>query len=161
MFQQQYGGGFQKFPSLCDPRGSAPSVPQHWWVCDVQLGPPRNGWGWCAESQAVPKCRGPTSIGTSKPSFSPLFSLHSWIGGGPARVRMLSLKLLVFTVGREKSSKAGLGVPPAAWLLWGLAAVGAVSAAAAPLCPFELGPWGEHCCSISSPTLFFIILKVI
>lgn len=120
MFQQQFSGGFQKFPSLCDPQGGAPSVPQHSWVCEVQLGPPENIWRWCVESQDLPKIHLQTLF-----FFTPLISSRcSWISGGPARVRMPSLKSLVFTVGRENSSKAGLGISSAVLLCWGMAAVG-------------------------------------
>lgn len=85
----------------------------------------------------------------------PLTSLcRSWIAGGPARVRMSSLKSLVFTVGRERSSKAGLGVSPLR-----VAVLGGCQCRPAPLCPFELRPWGEHCCSVSSPLSGFYPFK--
>lgn len=111
VFQHQFSSGFQKLPSL--------SVTLEG-VLHLSLSTQCswNGWRRCAESQDTPKFRGPTCTGTSKPFFHPLTSrCCSWVGGGPARARMPSLKLLVFTVGREKSSKAGLGVPRSVWLL--------------------------------------------
>lgn len=66
VFQHQFGGAFQKFPSLSDPQGGAPSVPQPSRVCEVHL-------EWL---EVV--CRKPRhpqiqrSHGTSKPFFIPL-----------------------------------------------------------------------------------------
>lgn len=146
MFQQQFGGGFQKFPSFCDPQGGAPSVPQHSRVCDVQVGLPRNGR----------KPRRPLQIQSSHEHqhLQTLISLcHSWTGGGPACVRMPSLKLFVFTVGREKSSKPGIGVSPA---VQGDGSSGGLSAPAQPCCvPLNWGP-GESTAAPSQPPLWFL-----
>lgn len=120
-------------------------------------GLPGTAGGGVQKAKTSPKFGCATCSSTSKPFFSPspLISLHhSWLSGGPARVRMPSLKLLICTVGRENPSKAGLGSAllcccAGGWQQWG----------AAPLCPFELGPWGEPCCSIPSPLSAFYHFK--
>lgn len=155
MFQQQFSGGFQKFPSLCDPQGGAPSVPQHSWVCEVQLGPPGNIWRWCVESQDLPKIHLQTLF--FYPPYLITLQLDQW---WPYTCQDALSEVISLHSGKRKFIKGWAWHLPCRAAVLGDGSSGGLLVQ--PRCvPLNWGPGESPAAPSSAPSLIFIILKAV
>lgn len=111
-----------------------------------------NGWRWCAESQDTPKFRGPTA--PPNPSLSPYLIMPQLDLWWPCTCQDVLSEVISLHSGEKKIIKGWAWRLPAP-----CGCAGGCQCRPAPLCPFELRPWGEHCCSVSSPLSGFYPFK--